>query len=108
MPRKKIVHRSIRHERTKNCDLEKALADAWERENERALLKQLMGNGQGLAVDALHRDPSITQRDADVAATVFQWLGTNVGSSVLLEAYLESERGRRLIKARARRLKDDE
>ena len=65
--------------------LERIFAEEWVRENTSAcpgvggdvLLDWL------LAVDPNHPKGEVTQRDATVAATIVQWLGSSVGQSFL-------------------------
>lgn len=54
---------------------EKAFAEQWQHEQNTDLLAYLLGNGNDRV--------AISQRDAEVAATVVQWLGTNVGQDFL-------------------------
>lgn len=58
-----------------STDREKAFAEQWQAEQEQHLLAYLLGenNQRGLVSD----------RDAAVAATVIQWLGSNVGNGFL-------------------------
>ena len=79
--------RAIRHHghwrnRFKDNPEERRFADAWRHENTTTLhsplLAQLMGDGREPATD-------ISQRDATVAATVIQWLGSPVGRCFLLD-----------------------
>ena len=59
---------------------EVAFADQWDRENDRK------GFGRPV-LDALIED--WTNRDAEVAATLIQWLGSNVGFSFLEESLVK-------------------
>jgi len=54
---------------------EKAFADQWQEEQQHDLLAYLLGDGSHKA--------GFSPRDAAVAATVIQWLGTSVGQSFL-------------------------
>lgn len=54
---------------------EKAFAEQWEKEQDDDLLAFLLGSDN-------HRG-NLSERDAQVAATVIQWLGTNVGQNFL-------------------------
>lgn len=65
--------RGLHSHRLKREPEEKRFADAWDDED---VLKHLLGDG----VDALH---DIGPRDEVVAATVIQWLGSEVGQSFL-------------------------
>lgn len=73
---------------------ERAFAEVWAEENRRVSglngargILELLTTRQGERVGRRSRDDDIpeelTQRDARVAATVIQWLGTNVGDSFL-------------------------
>lgn len=75
-PAVKATHpdRGHMHERTEYDALEKALADKWESDDRTYLLQCLT-------------DSAATKRDRFVAATVIQWLGTNVGFGFVLEAF---------------------
>jgi hypothetical protein len=98
-PEGPLVHRGAHHGRTlhESSTLEKAFADAWEKDNLRESAPQPI-------LCALLRSPEVpsrplsgfderpwyfgeppTQRDAIVAATVIQWLGSNVGRCFLAE-----------------------
>jgi len=78
---------SCKHEgrsthRLKNNPLEKRFADEWRKINSD------MGRGHGTLAYLLADDPNypmaeVTQRDATVAATVIQWLGSPVGQGFL-------------------------
>jgi len=74
MPRKKkLQHVGFYPDRLKHSERETAFAKAWKHENtvpgKTQLLMQLI--------------PDATERDAQVAATIIQWLGTNVGMCFL-------------------------
>lgn len=82
--RKRVLrHLSMRHYRTKNPAnaTEAVFSVAWAMENsDRPLLPLLLMPDPGSS----HRPPPpICQRDATVAATVVQWLGSNVGMCFL-------------------------
>lgn len=69
--------------------LEKAYHDAWLELNEepyRGTLAYLLGDGNKPAWD-------FTERDAEVAATIIQWLGSPVGQS-FVEGVLEKDKCR--------------
>lgn len=81
----KLNHKGFAHSRTQlkqntsGTVREKALAAAWEAEN------PAPGSlGHQPILNALV--PDCTQRDAQVAATVVQWLGSDVGFDFLQEA----------------------
>ncbi len=68
---------------------EKVFAEAWQKENEldsctRPILNSLMNK---MKSDFMQ----ITQRDALVAATVIQWLGSNVGNCFVKECHKKIE-----------------
>lgn len=54
---------------------EKAFAEQWQQEQIHELLAYLLG-------EANHKG-EVSERDAQVAATVIQWLGTGVGQSFI-------------------------
>ena len=81
----KLMHRGFAHSRTQFAPefqdtlRERALADEWEAEN------PIAGQcGTQPILNALVPDCSL--RDARVAATVVQWLGSEVGFNFLQEA----------------------
>ncbi len=51
-------------------------ASLWQEENDEEARRNIIG----------HLIPDLTERDERVAATVIQWLGSNVGMSFLAEA----------------------
>jgi hypothetical protein len=63
---------------------EVTFAKLWNEENESSLLSKLI--------------PEMTQRDATVAATVVQWLGSNVGMSFLRNAVIRDAQIREWLK----------
>jgi hypothetical protein len=93
-PEENPVNRGAFWERTKESPREKALAETWEKEN---VPTPFLGHGQGLLQDLFskpgrfghivpERTLNITNRDRMIAATVIQWLGSNCGFSMLMEA----------------------
>jgi hypothetical protein len=54
---------------------EKAFTDLWQQEQESHLLEYLLGSD--------NQKGNVSERDAQVAATVIQWLGTAVGQSFI-------------------------
>lgn len=80
-----LVHKGINHSRLstpcnfKDTQRERALAAAWQATN-----KPRVGQGVDPILQQLFADP--TQRDAEVAATIVQWLGTKVGFLFLEDA----------------------
>ncbi len=74
------IHRGKSTHRWKDNPLEKRFAVEWEKKNENdftGTLGYLMGDG--------NRPGPIDGRDALVAATVVQWLGSHVGQCFLAE-----------------------
>lgn len=62
--------------RLKSNPAEKALHDAWQAENDEGhILEYLLGDD--------NRRGDVSERDAMVAATVIQWLGSPVGHNFL-------------------------
>lgn len=73
-----MKHEGFSRDRLKpemNNPREVAFAAQWEYENKDAPGGRLMH----------HLIPDFTERDATVAATVIQWLGSNVGTGFLIE-----------------------
>lgn len=56
-----------------SSDREKAFAEQWQQEQNQDLLAYLLGESN-------HKG-EVSERDAQVAATVIQWLGTSVGQA---------------------------
>lgn len=109
MPKRNIVHCGLYHERTENTEgfREKAFAEKWAEWNtpERSVHTNF-GYGtlqdlfiKGSPIDFLAKrevDRIITAEDAQLVATVIQWLGSNCGWSFLTEAL--GEAGFRIVK----------
>jgi hypothetical protein len=79
--------RGYGYERTQHNALEKAFADAWEQENQP---RPGINHGGGILQDLFYNRAGrpiheVTDSERMVAATVVQWLGTNVGFSFLTE-----------------------
>jgi hypothetical protein len=55
---------------------EVTFAHLWQEEHDRAARRDIVG----------HLIPDLTERDVSVAATIIQWLGSNVGMSFLHDA----------------------
>lgn len=76
---KKQIHNGLHARRLSDTGLasirEKAFAEQWQQEQNHDLLAYLLGQDNQKA--------EFTERDAQVAATVVQWLGTAVGQSFL-------------------------
>jgi len=94
-------HRSSEYARTEHCEREKAFADEWEVENQ-----EIPGLNSGMGImqhltDVL--DGSMTARDACVAASAIQWIGTNCGMCFLGKVIRRSPGVRDSVEADARR-----
>ena len=90
--RRGLLHHSLDRRRLKweRGDLEKAFADLWEKQNDRGryscgTLQQLMVQFNEVGYTT-HSAFEIKQRDAVIAATAIQWLGTNCGFAFLVHA----------------------
>lgn len=85
----KLVHKGIDHSRLatpgnfKDTQRERALAAAWQASN-----KPRVGQGSEPILTQLFKDP--TQRDAEVAATIVQWMGSQIGFLFLKEALADA------------------
>ncbi len=99
-----IVHRGTLFHRTQIEDdqgrLERELASYWEKMNKPrrgqgvdpilpTLLNPtaIIGGNMGLYSSVGTQLGEVTERDAIVAATIFQWCGTNIGRSSLIVAF---------------------
>lgn len=88
----KTIHTGVRHIRTESdgpsAIREKAFSEQWRAEQESDLLGHLLSNDNKTA--------TYSDRDAEVAATIIQWLGTNVGQGFLMKVgkKIEEIRGR--------------
>lgn len=71
----RIVHEGVFSHRVRANELEAKFQDAWKKEQEDNRLAWLLGDGREMG--------SVSQRDAIVAATVVQWLGSSVGQEFL-------------------------
>lgn len=96
----KIVHRSAQYSRTEVDDeqgrLEKAAADFWEKECERDGSRDSFPGVILVDAELIKRRmmmipfrTPITQEQATTAATIFQWMFTNMGRSALEQVYRE-------------------
>ncbi len=91
---KKIVHRSHEYRRAQFNHRENAFSDEWVEQNEiNSAINTGRGTLQGLFTRTDPRfyrsfitDLIISNRDAMLAATVIQWLGTNCGMDFLMRA----------------------
>lgn len=76
---KKSIHKGLRAYRLNDDNpsgmRESAFAEQWRKEQEWGLLGHLLSKD--------NTEVSYSDRDAEVAATVIQWLGTNVGQGFL-------------------------
>lgn len=86
-----LIHESFHVERLKYNNFknaEKVFADKWKEECKRLTYR----NGGCGKLDLIVQDsdsPLVTQRDANVAASVIQWLGSNVGRAFISECERE-------------------
>jgi hypothetical protein len=81
-----IDHIGNRTYRFKDNPLERVFSEAWQKMNDRPNISTLewnMGDGS--------RPGVITQRDATVAASVIQWLGSHVGQCFLADVLGQPE-----------------
>ena len=92
-----VVDRSIKHEpctrskaRHEYNPIERALAEEWVKENRERSILQLLFT-QDVQLSSVWWVPErvrcITARDAEIVATVIQWLGSNVGTCFLQRAW---------------------
>lgn len=82
-----MKNKGLRQYRFKDNPIEKKFAKAWEEMNT-SNAGRLEGKGtldHLLAEKVNHPRGEVTDRDRIVAATIFQWLGSPVGQSVLRE-----------------------
>lgn len=70
--------------------MEQRLHERWLKENERGILELLM------SPDRNQRRP-VSKRDAEVAATVIQWLGSHVGQCFLRDVGFGTEESRGVV-----------
>lgn len=77
----KIKHEGLHTYRLRDNPLEQKFAKAWAADNKRSAGCDLLD--YLLAVDPNYPKGEVSQRDATVAATIIQWLGTPVGQSFL-------------------------
>lgn len=76
-----VKHEGTKHYRFKENPLEEEFARAWKEDNDRpnnspGVLEWSIGNGNQPGI--------IEQRDATIAASVIQWLGSPVGQAFLI------------------------
>lgn len=107
---KNLNHRGLRSDRD-DIFTERIFLDLWEEENKRVpmvnfgntALELILNTNKFPVTDDLVRPrkvSEVTQRDADVAATVIQWLGSKCGACFLLKAELA-------IKKEAQKLQEE-
>jgi hypothetical protein len=82
--------------------MERLFRLAWQHEHkDRDLLGSLMApyerEGLQLALYGPAQASSVTRRDREVAATVIQWLGTNVGRSFIRKVLVQDARDQRFL-----------
>lgn len=89
----RIRHIGAWHERASSAGLslerEAAFAARWEAECDRGALQELFLRGAAMPGGDLEAENAllqVNQRDASVAATVIQWLGTHAGFAFLQSA----------------------
>jgi len=73
-----MIHKGLAQHRFKDNPIEKEFALAWGIKQEFGSTLQYL-----LSPTNMLHDSTMTQRDATVAATVIQWLGSPVGQSFL-------------------------
>lgn len=71
----------LRHSRFKDHPLERRFAEEWERRNSGDVRHGILD--YILAEEPNHPRGEVSDRDRQVAATVIQWLGSNVGSGFI-------------------------
>lgn len=109
---RELLHEGIRPERARDLTPERVFAEEWKKENERlgavnfglTALELILNSKPCPAQQALghnyHNDiDRPTQRDATVAASIIQWLGTRCGAVFLdrVERRIEEERTKGLV-----------
>ena len=94
-----VLHRGARAEQLahEHSDVERVFMRLWEEENDPhrghrgQILPALLDDQPHDLTNILWtRPPKVSQRDAHVAATVIQWLGSNVGHCFLVRALREA------------------
>ena len=86
----KLKHEGRQPYRLKNNPMERAFARAWKERN--TVAPGMMGHGildYLLADDSNRPLDEVTERDASVAATVVQWLGSPVGQCFVRDVLLK-------------------
>jgi hypothetical protein len=89
-PEEPVAHVGVNAARTKRERVEKAFADAWAQQGPDilgCLLYDKSGN------ERRRSGEKVTAREAEVAATVIQWLGSQVGSAFIDEVREGARRG---------------
>lgn len=87
----RIKHEGLRTNRLQREPLERIFAEEWAKRNASVIGGDVLLDHL-LAVDANRPRGEVKQRDATVAATIIQWLGTHVGQCFLRDV---EERARR-------------
>jgi len=82
-----MIHEGFHKNRLEqNNPREVVFSEVWKRKNHEGVL--------GLSTTVEILIPDCTERDAKVAATIIQWLGSNVGMSFLYEVLRKSQETR--------------
>jgi hypothetical protein len=76
-----MIHDGLRKNRLQREPLEQIFADEWKSMNKATVNNSLLD--WLLAEDPNYPKGEVSQRDATVAATIIQWLGTPVGQGFL-------------------------
>lgn len=89
------VHNGLHAHRTQSVESERAFAREWQkRQTEDHQLEKILGQG------------NVSARDARVAATIIQWLGSNIGRE-FLESVARRRAPRTQVEAKASKLADE-
>lgn len=75
-----MKNKGLWQQRFKENPMEKKFALAWEKENTQSRILEYL-----LAKNPNYPNNEVTERDATVAATVIQWLGSPCGQNFLKE-----------------------
>lgn len=91
-----------------NNPREVAFAQQWMEENNpdvrRNLLATLLDKRPPGRMNCMFRPPEPSDRDKEVAATIMQWLGSNVGMSFISQAIERSPEARRYLRSELDRM----
>ena len=97
-PKKELTHVGLRPDRLIEDGPEKIISELWDQKNKRLvglnngyttlelILNHVSIDWSGHSALEDHRFTTVTQREADVVATVIQWLGSGGGKAFLVEA----------------------